>query len=86
MTSPKKTLEQVLRGTSDANIRFSDLRTLLIALGFEERIRDSHRIFRRDDIDEIVTLQPKGSKAKSYQVKQVRQIITKYGLASDGEE
>lgn len=43
-------------------------------------------IFKRDDIDEIVTLQPKGSKAKSYQVKQVRQIITKHGLASDGEE
>ena len=86
MTSPKKTLEKILRGGSDANIRFADLRTLLIALGFEERIRGSHRIFKRDDIDEIVTLQPKGSKAKSYQVRQVRQIIGKYGLASDGEE
>jgi len=86
MTSPKKTLEKVLRGSSDANIRFDDLRTMLVDLGFEERIRGSHRIFRRDDIEEIVTLQPKGSKAKSYQVKQVRQLINKYRLASNGKE
>lgn len=36
---------QVLRGTSDANIPFDDLRRLLTGLGFEERIRGSHRIF-----------------------------------------
>jgi predicted RNA binding protein YcfA (HicA-like mRNA interferase family) len=86
VTSPKKTLEKILRGTSDANIRFGDLRTLLLALGFEERIRGSHRIFKRDDIDEIVTLQPRGSKAKSYQVRQVRGLIIKYGLASYGDD
>lgn len=38
-------------------------------LGFEERIRGSHRIFKRDDVEEIMTLQmgrpipePKGRK------------------------
>ena len=41
MTSPKKTLEKVLRGTSDANIRFNDMTTLLVALGFEERVKGS---------------------------------------------
>jgi predicted RNA binding protein YcfA (HicA-like mRNA interferase family) len=86
VTSYKKTLEKVLLGTSDANIRFSDLRTLLLALGFEERIRGSHRIFKRDDIEEIVTLQPRGSKAKSYQVKQVRKLINENRLASHGDE
>jgi len=86
VTSPKKTLAKILRGTSDANIRFGDLRTLLLALGFEERIRGSHRIFKRDDIDEIVTLQPRGSKAKSYQVRQVRNLIIKYGLAGDEDD
>ena len=86
MTSFDKTLIQVLRGTSDANIRFDDLRKILVGLGFKERIRGSHRIFKRDDIDEIVTLQPRGSKAKSYQVKQVRQLINKYRLASHGDE
>ena len=76
----------MLRGTSDANIRFDDLRRLLAALGFEERIRGSHRIFKREDIDEILTLQPRGSKAKPYQVKQVRNLILKYRLASHDEE
>lgn len=86
MTTFEKTLFQVLRGTSDANIRFDDLLRVLAGLGFEERVRGSHRIFKRDDIEEIVTLQPRGSKAKPYQVKQVRNLILKYRLASDGEE
>ena len=86
MTRFEKTLHQVLRGTSDANIRFDDLRRLLAGLGFTERIRGSHRIFKREDIEEIVTLQPKGSQAKAYQVRQVRQIIIKYRLGSHGEE
>ena len=86
MTSFEKTLLQVLRGTSDANIRFGELTKLLYGLGFTERIRGSHHIFKRDDIEEIVTLQPQGSKAKPYQVKQVRQLILKYGLESHGKE
>ncbi|HEX9727855.1 MAG TPA: type II toxin-antitoxin system HicA family toxin [Gemmatimonadales bacterium] len=85
MTSFEKTLSQVLRGTSDANIRFDDLRRVLVGLGFEERIRGGHRIFKRDDIEEIITLQPRGSKAKPYQVKQVRQLILKYRLETHGE-
>ena len=35
-------LARILRGTSDANIAFNDLRQLLRRLGFEERIRGSH--------------------------------------------
>ena len=69
VTSFEKTLFQVLRGTSDANIRFGDLRKLLEGLGFEERIRGSHHIFTRDGVEEILNLQPKGAKAKPYQVK-----------------
>jgi len=34
----KRVLLQVLRDTADANIRFDDLRSLLTALGFVERI------------------------------------------------
>lgn len=86
MTSFEKTLFQVLRGTSDANIRFGDLRNLLEGLGFEERIRGSHHIFTRDGVEEILNLQPKGAKAKPYQVKQVRNVILDYRLASHGKE
>ncbi|MDI6768017.1 MAG: type II toxin-antitoxin system HicA family toxin, partial [Bacteroidota bacterium] len=60
------------------NIYFSDLCNLLYALGFEERVRGSHHIFTKVGVEEIINLQPKGSQAKPYQVKQVRNIILKY--------
>jgi hypothetical protein len=63
----QKTLERVLRGTSDANIDFGDLCSLLIALGFAERIRGDHHIFTRDDVEEILNLQTRDGKAKPYQ-------------------
>ncbi len=71
---------RVLSGRSDANIRFTDLLALLCRLGFDERIRGSHHIFTKDDLDEIVNLQPHGSQAKPYQVRQVRQLILRYEL------
>lgn len=61
--------DAILRGTSDANIRFDALRSLLLKLGFQERIKGSHHIFWKEDVAEILNLQPKGSKAKPYQVK-----------------
>jgi hypothetical protein len=75
-----KLLERLLRGTSDANIPFSELCQLIKKFGFDERVRGDHHIFSRDGIVEILNLQPKGSKAKPYQVKQVRTIMLKYKL------
>jgi len=54
----------VLSGTSDATIRFGDLRQLLLSLGFEMRVRGSHHIFRKAGIEEKVNLQREGSEAK----------------------
>jgi len=82
----EKTLARVLRGTSDASIAFADLCDLLTSLRFSVRVRGSHHIFSRDDIEEILNLQPKGSNAKAYQVKQVRQVILKYALARTSDE
>ncbi len=82
---PESVLLRVLRGASDANIRFSDLRTLLRRLGFVERIKGSHHIFTRENVDEIVNLQPKQSLAKPYQVKQVRKILVRYKLTEEAE-
>lgn len=79
-------LSRILRGTSDANISFAQLRRLLKGLGFEERIRGDHHIFTRTDVEEILNLQPKGSKAKPYQVKQVRGVIVRYRLAGGNDE
>lgn len=63
-----KLLFLILRGTADANIAFEDLRALLVRLGFEERIRGSHHIFRRTGVIEKINLQRDGNKAKVYQV------------------
>jgi len=49
------------------------------------RIKGSHHIFSHKDIDEIINLQPDGSKAKAYQVKQIRNIMIKYQLGVEDE-
>lgn len=86
MGKQEKLLVQVLRGTADANISFSGLCSLLHWLGFDERTRGGHHIFTREDVAEILNLQPKGANAKAYQVKQVRQLILKYKLGGATDE
>lgn len=73
-------LEVVLSGRSDANVRFSDLRGLLKALGFGERTRGSHHIYFREGVEALLNLQADGDKAKSYQVREVRQVILRHRL------
>lgn len=73
----------ILRGRSDANIRFDDLRALLRYLGFEERVRGSHHLFDKDGVVELVNLQGRGGHAKPYQVRQVRRLILKYKLGAN---
>lgn len=80
MAKHEKTLLKVLRGGSDASIGFDDLRGLLLHLGFEERVRGSHHIFFKSEIEELINVQRSGSKAKPYQVRQVRSVITRHGL------
>ena len=80
MSKYEKLLFQILIGTSDKNIAFKDLCHLLKRLGFDERIRGSHHIFRKDGIIEKINLQEDSNKAKAYQVRQVRNIITRYNL------
>ena len=84
MSRTDKTLDQILRGSSDANISFSAMRRLLVHLGFQERIKGDHHIFAKTGIEEILNLQPRGAKCKPYQVKQVRSVILRYKLA-EGE-
>lgn len=78
MGKQEKILWQILRGTSDSNIRFADLCNLLIYLGFEERVKGSHHIFRKSGVEEKINLQKDGNKAKPYQVRQVRNVMLKY--------
>lgn len=78
--SGAKTLRRLLSGTSDAAIRFDDLRSLLESLGFEKRVKGSHHLFRKTGVEERINLQREGNNAKPYQVKAVRAVILKYKL------
>lgn len=78
-----KLLDRILRGTSDSDIAFDDLCGLLERLGFERRTRGSHNVFRRQGITERPNLQRSGSKAKAYQVKQIREMLLKHKLGDE---
>ena len=75
-----KILEKLLRGESDANIRFDELCHLLQTRGFRMRVSGSHHIFTRPGVMERINLQREGAKAKPYQVRQVRKILATYKL------
>jgi len=76
----QKLIFTILTGRADNKIKFNELCNLLKKLGFTERIKGSHHIFRKEEIIEKINLQKDGSHAKPYQVKQVRNIIVKYKL------
>ena len=78
-------LRRILSGTSDANIPFGELCSLLLSLGFSEKQKGSRHIFRKEGIGELINLQSDGRHAKVYQVRQVRSVIVNYGLVPKEE-
>ncbi|RCX12326.1 HicA-like toxin of HicAB toxin-antitoxin system [Anaerobacterium chartisolvens] len=76
----EKILIKILCGTKDNYIDFNDLCKVLKSFEFKVRTKGSHHIFYKDGIAEIINIQPDGSRAKPYQVKQVRHIILKYKM------
>ena len=81
-----KLIQGILSGRHDNSIKFSESVNLLKALGFSVRIKGSHHIFHREDVEEIINLQPDGSKTKAYQVKQIRELIVKYRMEEKDNE
>jgi predicted RNA binding protein YcfA (HicA-like mRNA interferase family) len=80
MGKQEKLLEQLANPAQDANWNFHDLTGLLQRLDWEMRVRGSHHFFRKTGVRDIVNLQPAGSKAKSYQVRQVRNVLQSLGV------
>jgi len=79
-----KLLKKLLSGSK--NISFSDAKACAEAFGFRlDRINGSHHIFVHADIPELANLQNVKGKAKSYQVRQLLQLIERYNLQMDGE-
>ena len=84
MSRVKKSFARLLEGRSDANFDFDDRCFILARAGFTLRHgKGSHHVYFREGVDEIINLQPRGSQAKAYQVKQVRDLILKYQLEID---
>ena len=80
MSSRQGLLQQILARRTGANIRFADLRRMLLRLGFDERISGSHHIFSKSGIFEKINIQPNRGQVKAYQLQQIRKVVEKYGL------
>ena len=64
------------------NVRFEDLLRLAEAFGFAlKRVRGSHHILIHPAVPHALNLQPDGAgKAKPYQMRQLVELIERYGL------
>ena len=71
------------------DISFKDFQYYIEHLGFTHRnTKCYHFIYHMNDIPDSdrICIQPKNGKAKDYQVKQIRNIVTKYGLGDDNDD
>ena len=85
MGKHEKLVQKILSGRQDTSIQFSEAVALLQALGFSQRIKGSHHIFHREGVEELINIQSDDSKAKAYQVKQIRDLIVKYRMEAKDE-
>ena len=77
----QKTYNDVISGKSDNNINFNDFRNLIVDLGFVLKgQKGSHVSYYHKAINERMIIQTAGSKAKGYQVRQLRNIIKNHNL------
>jgi len=88
MTEWEKLIEQARN--SPNNMRFNDLCKLAELAGFIRRKggKGSHALFYHPGIpnarDSAIPLQERGGKAKSYQVRELLDLIEEYGLGPHG--
>lgn len=80
MPTNEKIFQDIMSASKDSNIKFRDLQRILEVLGFQYRVKGDHFIYRSKMIEEIINLQPDDNKAKPYQVKQVRALISRYKM------
>jgi predicted RNA binding protein YcfA (HicA-like mRNA interferase family) len=81
MVKPSKLYENAQRAGA---IPFRDFQALLAAFGFVlQRTRGSHRAYKHPDVPQILTVQPKGKDARSYQVRMFLSMIERFRLELD---
>lgn len=80
MTRVDKLYERLLANPGTI-ISFRDFEALLVAFGFEMRPgKGSHRNYKHPDVPVVLTVQPRGKDAVSYQVKRLLAVIEEYDL------
>jgi predicted RNA binding protein YcfA (HicA-like mRNA interferase family) len=81
MTRIAKLYEQLLRNKRG---KFADLQKLLLAHGFRlVRVRGSHEVYVRDDVPELIVIQPNGKEAMDYQIREFLHIVEEYQISMD---
>jgi predicted RNA binding protein YcfA (HicA-like mRNA interferase family) len=62
-------------------MRFRDFERILKAFGFQlDRINGSHHIYKHSEVSRLLSIQPRGDKAKPYQIDQFLDIVEEFGL------
>lgn len=81
MSKADKIFEKLTSGQGDANFSFDEIRTLLTRLGYTARsTKGSHIIFQREGGSFLNLQLGHGGKAKSYQVRRVRDELKNRNL------
>ena len=75
MSKSQKLLTQILRGLSDTNIGFDELCQLLLRLGFNERIKGSHHIFRDEQGRQLTIPKTGGQKVKRPYIQKIVELL-----------
>jgi len=78
MSKKQKLLEKLMEGNADESFSFQDFAVVIQHLGFEYvRKSGSHRVFEKAGLPPMVVQPRKDGKAKAYQIKQLRDALTK---------
>jgi hypothetical protein len=81
MPNASKIRAALLDPAKDYSHRFGDVVFFLESTGWRKRNSGGHHIFTRSGIPILINLQPERSgRAKFYQIRQVRAILTTYNL------
>ncbi len=83
MTRTAKLYDWILANPR-ASLPFRDFERILAAFGFSlVRTAGSHRQYRHPQVPRILSIQPRGKEAKSYQIEQFVDMIEEFGLKMD---
>lgn len=83
MVKPAKLYAQLL-ASRQRTVSFRDFEVLLVAFGFtHDRTGGSHRQYVHPSVPRSFPVQPEGKDAKRYQVRELLELVERYGLTLD---